>query len=239
MRVYTFDEISKLYEEKQKLFPGNFDFSITGPSEYLPNTWEGTILNLLETSTIPYDIRTSITLITSMTEKGARLAAVDSTRRALAQLPDFKPDPSLLKALEAAEQYAHGQLSGKELKKAHDLASSDDLATTALKQYKTESVYYAVLAAQCVAGVNAIIAAYECGEFAGDSAAESVSQRDRDADAIPPSQRAREKEQKKQCDYLRGVAQDPSKGDHWIIGSPRKPSLLRALLSNVGFSKKT
>ena len=93
------------------------------PGEYLPEDWEGSVIDILNIADCPAKDRLWVVLREKFIDaKTLRLFAVWCAREAL-KLID-KPDPRSIAARDVAERYANGEATADELAAARDAAGA-------------------------------------------------------------------------------------------------------------------
>lgn len=91
------------------------------PTRYLPETWRGTVIDILKLEQVPPEDRLWVVLREDLlSAKTLHLFAVWCAREALKRVKD--PDPGSLAACEVAERFAHGQATLDQLRIARDTA---------------------------------------------------------------------------------------------------------------------
>ena len=136
------------------------------PVEFLPENWEGTVIDILDIEECPVQDRLWVVLREDFIDaKRLRLFAVYCAREAL-KLTD-SPDPRSLNACNTAERYANGECSEKELREAGTAGVAARTAGVAARAV-AEAAW---VAAWEKAGEAARVEAREeAGEAAGEAA---------------------------------------------------------------------
>jgi hypothetical protein len=91
------------------------------PATYVPETWTGTLIDVLDAEHIPAEQRIWVTL-RLLPGMYKRVFAVNYARRALARCTN--PDPRSVAACDVAEAYANGRATKQELAAANNAANA-------------------------------------------------------------------------------------------------------------------
>jgi hypothetical protein len=136
------------------------------PSKYIPDTWSGTICELLELPNVAPTEKLWVAYRV-LDDKVLRLFAVDCARRALTRIPH--PNPRSVAACNVAERYAYGQATAEELRLAASAAA--DAAYTAAYAAAAYAAAAPAYAASDVAAAAASAAAIAASTSAASAAA--------------------------------------------------------------------
>jgi len=137
------------------------------PGEYLPEDWEGSVIDILNIADCPAKDRLWVVLREKFIDaKTLRLFAVWCAREAL-KLID-KPDPRSIAARDVAERYANGEAT------ADELAAARDAAGAAAWVAARASALAATHATHEAARASALAATHATHEAAGGAARASA-----------------------------------------------------------------
>lgn len=141
------------------------------PTEFLPESWTGTALDILALEQVPAKDRIWVVAsLPQVSDKAKRLFAVACARDALARVKD--PDPRSIKAVDVAEAYALGKATKNELPAAESAARSATWsATWAAAESAARSAESATRSATWSAAWSAAESAARSAEPTAESAA--------------------------------------------------------------------
>ena len=155
MKLLTFQDIADMNPRKKHW-----------PSKYIPETWTGTILDVLRLPNVAATEKLWVACRV-LDDKVLRLFAVDCARRALSRID--KPDARSLAAVNVAEAFAHGNATTEELKTAAAAAYAAYAASAAsaasAAAYAASAEYAASAAAYAASAEYAIPSVVDSDTF--------------------------------------------------------------------------
>jgi hypothetical protein len=155
------------------------------PDKYIPETWKGTILDILQLPNVAPAEKLWVAYRV-LDDKTLRLFAVACARRALGRIT--KPDPRSLIAVNMAEAYAHGRATKGELALAFAAAYAAAVTAAAAAAYTAaaadtayaDTAYAATAAADVAADAAYATAAADAAAYTAYAAYTAAAAREKE-----------------------------------------------------------